>query len=223
MATEKKRKAAKPAAPKRKPASPRKKKKAAPVPLTGQQKKFDEGVYPDDLPSRYLRDRQRTLFLTGEINDSKVNSLIVEMKYLEALEPEKDIQLYIDSPGGSATAGFNLCHTMKSLKCDVATHAMGVAASAAALVLSCGTKGKRFVQPTSTVMLHHVLTIRDEWQSILDAEVSVAYAKRLDDILVQIISENSGLAESVVRGDIERDRYFIGEEAVKYGVADSVE
>lgn len=200
-------------------AQPSKKTEETPAP----QKNFDDGVNALDLPSRYLRDHERMLFLSEEVDDKVVNRLIIEMKYLEALDPEKDIHLYIDSPGGAVTDGLNLCHFMKNLKCDVATHAMGIAASMAAVILSCGAKGKRFVQPNSTVMLHHLKTINSDWQCILDAEIRVGYAKRLDDILVKLLSENTGVAERVLRNDIERDNYLIGEEAVKYGVADSVE
>lgn len=191
--------------------------------LTGNTLKVDDRLNSSDVASRYLRDNNRTIFLTGEINQDTINKVIIEMKYLEAIDPKKDIKLYIDSYGGEVASCFALCDFISTLKCDVATYALGVAMSAGAVILSSGTKGKRYVQEHTNIMIHPVQHMDISVQrSFPDHRIDFKYTEVLNNILITMLSKNCGIYRENIKRDIDRDFYLFGEEAVEYGLADKV-
>lgn len=186
------------------------------VPIVVEQTPRGERSY--DIYSRLLKDR--VIFLVGEVEDHMANLVIAQLLFLEAENPEKDIDLYINSPGGVVTAGLAIYDTMQFIKPDVRTMCIGQAASAAALLLSAGAHGKRFCLPNSRVMIHQPLGgYRGQATDIsIHAKETMLVRDRLDEIL----SKHSGKSKEQIHRDTERDYFMSGPEAVEYGLVDKV-
>jgi ATP-dependent Clp protease protease subunit len=171
-----------------------------------------------DLPSRLLEDR--IIFLTGEINDATANAIIAQLIYLEGKDPTKDISLYINSPGGSVSAGLAIYDTMNYIKCDVSTICMGMAASMGAFLLSSGTKGKRFALPNAEVMIHQPLGGAQGQAS--DIKIAAEHILRTKAKLNRILAENCNRSISELERDTDRDNWLTAEQAREYGLIDRV-
>ncbi|HJB28784.1 MAG TPA: ATP-dependent Clp endopeptidase proteolytic subunit ClpP [Candidatus Blautia faecavium] len=186
------------------------------VPYVIEQTSRGERSY--DIYSRLLKDR--IIFLGEEVNDVSASLIVAQLLFLEAEDPGKDIQLYINSPGGSVTAGMAIYDTMQYIKCDVSTICLGMAASMGAFLLAGGAKGKRFALPHSTIMIHQpsggAQGQATEIQIVAD---HIAQTKR---ILNEILAENTGQPIEVVERDTDRDNYMTAEEAKAYGLIDGV-
>ena len=186
------------------------------VPYVIDQTSRGERSY--DIYSRLLKDR--IIFLGEEVNDVSASLVVAELLFLEAEDPGKDIQLYINSPGGSVTAGMAIYDTMQYIKCDVSTICLGMAASMGAFLLAGGTKGKRFALPNSTIMIHQpsggAQGQATEIQIVAD---HIAKTKRT---LNEILAANTGQPLEVVEKDTDRDNYMSAEEALAYGLIDGV-
>lgn len=186
------------------------------VPYVIEQTSRGERSY--DIYSRLLKDR--IIFLGEEVNETTASLVVAQLLFLEAEDPKKDISLYINSPGGSVTAGMAIYDTMNFIKCDVSTICMGMAASMGAFLLSSGTKGKRFALPNAEIMIH---------QPSGGAQGQATDIKIVADRIIEtrrklneILSANTGQPLEVIECDTERDHYMSAEEAVKYGLVDSV-
>ena len=186
------------------------------VPYVIEQTSRGERSY--DIYPRLLKDR--IIFLGEEVNDVSASLVVAELLFLEAEDPGKDIQLYINSPGGSVTAGMAIYDTMQYIKCDVSTICLGMAASMGAFLLAGGTKGKRFALPNSTIMIHQpsggAQGQATEIQIVAD---HIAKTKRT---LNEILAANTGQPLEVVEKDTDRDNYMSAEEALAYGLIDGV-
>lgn len=180
--------------------------------------KTDAGERQYDIYSRLLEDR--IIFLTDEINDYTANLVVAQLIYLEAKDSEKDICIYINSPGGSVSAGLAIYDTMKYIKCDVSTICIGMAASMAAVLLSAGTKGKRFALPNSEIMIHQPLGGTQGQAS--DIEIAANHIKRTKEKLTNILAENSGQSFEKVLADTDRDNFLSADEALEYGLIDKI-
>ena len=171
-----------------------------------------------DIYSRLLK--ERIIFLDGEINDTTSSLIVAQLIFLEADNPDKDIEMYINSPGGSITSGFAIYDTMNFIKCDVSTMCVGMAASMGAFLLAAGAKGKRKALPNSEIMIHQHLG-GAQGQSV-DVEI---YAKRLiktREKLNEILSEKTGQPIDVIARDTDRDNFMSAEEALEYGLIDQI-
>lgn len=186
------------------------------IPMVVDQTGAGERSY--DIYSRLLEDR--IVFISGEITDEKANVVVAQLIYLEAKNPNKDICVYINSPGGSVTAGLAIYDTIKYLKCDVSTICVGLAASMGAILLSSGTKGKRFCLPNSEVMIHQPLG--GAQGQATDIEITAKHILRTKDNLLKILANNTGKEKSEIEKDADRDYYMTANEAVKYGLVDKV-
>ena len=186
------------------------------VPYVVEQTNRGERSY--DIFSRLLNDR--IVFLGEEVNATTASLVVAQLLYLEAQDPDKDIQFYINSPGGSVSAGLAIYDTMNYIKCDVSTICIGMAASMGAFLLSSGTKGKRFALPNSKVMIHQPLGGAQGQASdiAIQAEEILRTKKRLNSIL----AENTGQDLSKIEFDTDRDFYMTAEEAEKYGIVDKI-
>ena len=186
------------------------------VPYVIEQTSRGERSY--DIYSRLLKDR--IIFLGEEVNDVSANLIVAQLLFLEAEDPSKDIQLYINSPGGSVTAGMAIYDTMQYIKCDVSTICLGMAASMGAFLLSSGAKGKRYALPNSTIMIHQpsggAQGQATEIQIVAD---QIAKTKKN---LNEILSANTGQPLEIVEKDTDRDNYMTAEEAKAYGLIDGV-
>ena len=186
------------------------------VPYVIEQTSRGERSY--DIYSRLLKDR--IIFLGEEVNDVSANLIVAQLLFLEAEDPSKDIQLYINSPGGSVTAGMAIYDTMQYIKCDVSTICLGMAASMGAFLLSSGAKGKRYALPNSTIMIHQpsggAQGQATEIQIVAD---QIAKTKKK---LNEILSANTGQPVEIVEKDTDRDNYMTAEEAKAYGLIDGV-
>ncbi len=171
-----------------------------------------------DIYSRLLVDR--IVFLGTPVDDMVANVVIAQLLFLQMTDPKKDIHLYINSPGGSVTAGLAIYDTMQFLTCDVNTYAIGQSASMGALLVAAGTKGKRYALPNSTLMIHQVLGGAEGAAS--DVEIRVKHMLRLKKILNTIISRHSGKTFEQVEKDTDRDNFMTAEEAKQYGLVDEV-
>ena len=178
----------------------------------------DNGERSFDIYSRLLEDR--VVFLSGEVTDEVANLVVAQLIYLESKDPTKDISLYINSPGGSVTAGLAIYDTMKYIRCDVSTICIGMAASMGAFLLSSGTKGKRFALPNSEIMIHQVLGGSKGQAS--DVEIQTRQLLKLKNKLNTLLAENVGKKVSEVEKDTDRDNYLTAEEAKAYGIVDEV-
>ena len=187
-----------------------------PNPIVIEQTPRGERQY--DIYSRLMLDR--IIFLGTEVNDTVANLLIAQMLFLESNDPEKDIHFYINSPGGSVSAGLAIYDVMKFVKCDVNTYCLGLAASMGAFLLSAGTKGKRFALPNARMMIHQPLGgARGQATDIEIQAKEILYLKRR---LNEMLAEHTGQHLSKIQQDAERDYYMSAEEAAKYGLVDRV-
>ena len=171
-----------------------------------------------DIFSRLLR--ERIIFLGTEIDDDVANSIVAQLLLLDSENPEKDIMLYISSPGGSVTAGFAIYDTMLHIRADVQTICLGQAASMGAFLLSSGAKGKRMALPNSRIMIHQPLG--GARGQATDIELEAKEILRMKDMLIGIMAENSGQPVEKVKADCERDHYLSAQESVEYGLIDKV-
>ena len=173
------------------------------VPYVVEQTSRGERSY--DIFSRLLNDR--IIFLGEEVNDTTASLVVAQLLYLEAQDPDKDIQLYINSPGGSVTAGMAIYDTMQYIKCDVSTICVGMAASMGAFLLSCGAKGKRIALPNAEVMIH---------------QPSAGTQGKVKQRINKILADNTGKTPEQIKSDSERDNWMTAEEAKEYGLIDKV-
>lgn len=186
------------------------------IPMVVDQVGNNERSY--DIYSRLLEDR--IIFLSGEINDQMANSIVAQLIYLEGKNPDKDIFMYINSPGGSVSAGLAIYDTMNYIKCDVSTICIGMAASMAAVILSSGTKGKRICLPHSEVMIHQPLGGAQGQQS--DIEIQAKHISKTRELLNKILADNTGKDVKTLQKDTDRDNYMDAKTAVKYGLVDKI-
>jgi len=186
------------------------------VPMVVEQSARGERAY--DIYSRLLK--ERVIFLIGPVEDNMANLVVAQLLFLESENPDKDIHLYINSPGGSVTAGLSIYDTMQFIKPDVSTMCIGQAASMGAVLLAGGTKGKRYCLPHSRVMIHQPL---GGYQGqATDIEIHTKEIIKIRDQLNQILVEHSGQDMQKIREDTDRDFFLSGEDAVEYGLIDSV-
>ena len=171
-----------------------------------------------DIYSRLLNDR--IIFLGGPIDDHVANLVIAQLLYLDHADSKKDIQLYINSPGGSVTAGLAIVDTMGFVKADVSTICVGIAASMGAVLLSAGQKGKRFALPNSEVMIHQVMGGAEGQAS--DIAINAKHILRTKDTLNKILAKNTGQSVATIDKDSDRDYYMTAEEGKKYGIIDEI-
>lgn len=171
-----------------------------------------------DLYSRLLEDR--IIFLSGEIDDAVANTVVAQLIFLEGKDPTKDISLYINSPGGSVTAGMAIYDTMNYIKCDVSTICVGMAASMGAFLLSSGTKGKRFALKNSEIMIHQPLGGAQGQAS--DIQIQAEHILRIKKRMNAILAENTGKPVEIIEKDTDRDNYLTADEALEYGLIDKV-
>ncbi len=186
------------------------------VPYVVEQTSRGERSY--DIYSRLLKDR--IIFLDGEVNDASASIIVAQLLFLEAEDPGKDINLYINSPGGSVTAGMAIYDTMQYIKCDVSTICIGLAASMGAFLLAGGAKGKRMILPNAEVMIHQPSGGARGQAS--DIKIVAENILRTRTKLNKIMAENTGKPLEVIELDTERDNYMSAEEAVAYGLVDQV-
>jgi len=186
------------------------------VPIVVEQTNRGERSY--DIFSRLLKDR--IVFLGEEINDTTASLVIAQLLFLEAEDPDKDIWLYINSPGGSITAGFAIYDTMQYIKPDVVTLCVGMAASMAAFLLAAGAKGKRFALPNSEIMIHQPLGGMQGQAT--DIKIHAERILKLRDKLDKILAENTGQPIEKIKADTERDFFMDAEDAKAYGIIDEV-
>jgi len=186
------------------------------IPMVIEQTNRGERSY--DIYSRLLEDR--IVFISGEISDVSANVAIAQLIYLEGKDPEKDISLYINSPGGSVSAGLGIYDTMNYIKCDVSTMCVGMAASMGAFLLSAGTKGKRYALPNSEVMIHQPLGGARGQAS--DIAIAAKHILKIKDRLNKILSKNTGQPMDVIEKDVDRDNFMSAKEALNYGLIDRI-
>lgn len=186
------------------------------VPMVVDQTSNGERSY--DIYSRLLEDR--IIFLTGEINDAVANMIVAQLIYLEGKNPDKDIFLYINSPGGSVSAGLAIFDTINFIKCDVSTCCIGLAASMGAFLLASGTKGKRFALPNSEIMIHQPLGGAQGQAS--DIEIQAKHIQKIKEKINRILSERTGQPLGKVEKDTDRDFYMSAEQALEYGLIDKI-
>lgn len=186
------------------------------VPMVVEQTGRGERSY--DIYSRLLK--ERIVFLDGEVNDASASLVVAQLIFLEAENPDKDISLYINSPGGSVSAGFAIYDTMNFIKCDVSTLCIGMAASMGAFLLTAGAKGKRQALPNSEIMIHQPLG-GAQGQSV-DVEIHAKHLVQTREKLNRILSQNSGQSLDVIERDTDRDNFMTAEEAKAYGLIDQV-
>lgn len=190
--------------------------KNALVPMVVEQTGHGERSF--DIFSRLLNDR--IIFLSDEVNDTTASLVVAQMLFLEAQDPDKDIAFYINSPGGSVTAGMAIYDTMNFIKCDVSTICIGMAASMGAFLLSSGTKGKRFALPNSEIMIHQPLG--GAKGQATDIKIQAELILRTRDNLNKILAANTGKSLEVIEHDTERDNYMTAKEALAYGLIDKI-
>ena len=186
------------------------------VPYVIEQTNRGERSY--DIFSRLLEDR--IIFLGEEVNDATASLIVSQLLFLEATDPDKDIQLYLNSPGGSVTAGMAIYDTMQYIKCDVSTICVGLAASMGAFLLSSGTKGKRIALPNAEIMIHQPSA--GTQGKVTDMESDVEHFLRIKQRLNKILAENTGKTPEQVKLDSERDHWMTADEAQAYGLVDKV-
>lgn len=186
------------------------------VPVVVEQTSRGERSY--DIYSRLLNDR--IIFLSDEVNDTTASLVVAQLLYLEAQDPDKDIHLYINSPGGSISAGMAIYDTMNYIKCDVSTICVGMAASMGAFLLSSGTKGKRFALPNAEVMIHQPLGGMKGQAS--DIKIHADHIIRIRAKLNQMLAEQTGKPLKTIERDTERDNFMTADEALAYGLVDKV-
>jgi len=186
------------------------------IPVVVEQTGRGERSY--DIYSRLLKDR--IIMLSGEVNDQVASTVVAQLLFLEAEDPEKDIYLYINSPGGVVTAGMSMYDTMNYIKPDICTICIGQAASMGAFLLSAGTKGKRFALPNARIMIHQP-SGGAQGQST-DIQIQAQEIQRLKDSLNQLLADHTGQSFEKVEADTERDNFMSAQEAADYGLVDKV-
>ena len=186
------------------------------IPYVVEQTSRGERSY--DIFSRLLNDR--IIFLSEEVNDATASLVVAQMLYLEAQDPDKDIQFYINSPGGSVTAGMAIYDTMQYIKCDVATITIGMAASMGAFLLSAGTKGKRMALPNAEIMIHQPSA--GTQGQITDMAIHLKRLQVIKERMNAIMAENTGRSIEEVTAACERDNFMSAEEALEFGLIDKV-
>ena len=186
------------------------------VPYVIEQTSHGERSY--DIYSRLLKDR--IIFLGEEVNDVTASLVVSQMLFLEAEDPDKDINLYIMSPGGSVTAGMAIYDTMQFIKCDVSTICMGMAASMGAFLLAGGTKGKRLALPNAEIMIHQ--PSGGAQGQATEIEIIAEQILKTKEKLNRILAENTGQTYEKIKADTERDNYMTAQEALEYGIIDAV-
>ena len=186
------------------------------VPMVVEQTSRGERSY--DIFSRLLNDR--IVMLCDEVNDQTASLVVAQLLYLEGQDPDKDIMLYINSPGGSVTAGLAIYDTMNYIKCDVSTTCIGMAASMGAFLLSSGAKGKRFALPNSEIMIHQ--PSGGSQGQATDIKIQAEHILRIKKRLNEILAKNTGQPLEVIEQDTERDNFKSAQEAVEYGLVDKV-
>ena len=186
------------------------------VPYVVEQTNRGERSY--DIFSRLLNDR--IVMLSEEVNDTTASLIVAQLLYLEAQDPDKDIQFYINSPGGSVTAGMAIYDTMQYIKCDVSTICIGLAASMGAFLLSAGTKGKRYALPNAEIMIHQPSA--GTQGQITDMAIHLKRLEIVKERMNRILSENTGKSIETVTADCERDNFMTAQEAMEYGLIDQV-
>ena len=186
------------------------------VPMVVEQTNRGERSY--DIYSRLLNDR--IVMLCEEVTDASASLVVAQLLYLEGQDPDKDIQLYINSPGGSVTAGMAIYDTMQYIKCDVSTICIGMAASMGAFLLSSGAKGKRFALPNAEIMIHQPSA--GTQGQITDMAIHLKRLEVIKKRMNRILADNTGKPVEVVTADCERDNFMSADEAVEYGLIDKV-
>ena len=186
------------------------------IPYVVEQTSRGERSY--DIFSRLLNDR--IIFLSEEVNDTTASLVVAQLLYLEAQDPDKDIQFYINSPGGSVTAGMAIYDTMQYIKCDVATICVGMAASMGAFLLSAGTKGKRMALPNAEIMIHQPSA--GTQGQITDMAIHMKRLETIKKRMNQILADNTGKSVEVVTAACERDNFMTAQEALEFGIVDKV-
>jgi len=186
------------------------------IPYVVEQTSRGERSY--DIFSRLLNDR--IIFLSEEVNDTTASLIVAQLLYLEAQDPDKDIQFYINSPGGSVTAGMAIYDTMQYVKCDVSTICIGMAASMGAFLLSSGAKGKRYALTNAEIMIHQPSA--GTQGQITDMSLHLKRLETIKERLNKILAENTGKDVATVTADCERDNFMSAEEALAYGLIDKV-
>ena len=186
------------------------------IPYVVEQSSRGERSY--DIFSRLLNDR--IIFLSEEVNDTTASLIVAQLLYLEAQDPDKDIQFYINSPGGSVTAGMAIYDTMKYIKCDVATICVGMAASMGAFLLAAGTKGKRMALPNAEIMIHQPSA--GTQGQITDMAIHMKRLQTIKERMNRILAENTGRSVEEVTAACERDNFLSAEEALTFGLIDRV-
>ena len=186
------------------------------VPMVIEQTSRGERSF--DIYSRLLK--ERVIFLTGQVEDHMANLIVAQMLYLEAQDPDKDIQFYINSPGGSVTDGMAIYDTMQYIKCDVSTICIGMAASMGAFLLSSGAKGKRLALPNAEIMIHQPSA--GTQGQITDMAIHLKRLEIIKKRMNHILADNTGKPLEVVTADCERDNFMSAEEAKEYGLIDKV-
>lgn len=186
------------------------------IPMVVEQ--TDRGERSYDIYSKLLE--ERIIFITGEINDALANTVVAQLLYLEAKDAAKDIDVYINSPGGSVTAGLAIYDTMNFIKCGVSTICIGMAASMAAFLLSSGENGKRYALPSSEIMIHQPLGGAQGQAS--DIAIQAEHILKIKKNLNEILAKNTGKPYEEVEKDTDRDNYLSAEEALEYGLIDKI-
>lgn len=190
--------------------------RAALVPMVVEQTSHGERSY--DIFSRLLNDR--IIFLSDEVNDTTASLVVAQLLFLEAQDPDKDISFYINSPGGSVTAGMAIYDTMQFIKCDVSTICIGLAASMGAFLLAAGAPGKRYALPHSEIMIHQPLGGAQGQAS--DVKIHAELILRTRDMLNQILAERTGKPIEIIEHDTDRDNFMTAEQALSYGLIDRI-
>ena len=188
------------------------------VPYVIEQTSRGERSY--DIFSRLLKDR--IIFLAEDVNDTSASLVVAQMLFLESEDPDKDINLYINSPGGSITAGMAIYDTINYIKCPVSTICIGMAASMGAVLLTSGTKGKRFATPNSEILIHQPLISGGLSGQATEIKIHADHMVKTREKLNRILSEKTGQPLDVINRDTEIDNYMTAEEALKYGLIDAI-
>ena len=186
------------------------------IPIVVEQSSRGERAY--DIYSRLLKDR--IIFMGEQVHDGMANTIIAQMLFLESEDPDKDINVYINSPGGSVTAGLAIYDTMQYIKPSIATICMGQATSMAALLLAAGAKGKRYALPHSRIMIHQPLG--GAQGQATDIDIQAREILKIKELIIRILAKHTGQALENIRRDTERDFFMDAEEALKYGIIDRV-
>ncbi len=186
------------------------------IPTVIEKSQYGERAY--DIYSRLLRDR--IIFLGGPVDDHMANIIIAQLLFLESEDPKKDIFLYVNSPGGSVSAGLAIIDTMRHIKPDISTVGVGIAASMGAMILSSGKKGKRMILPNAEVMIHQPSGGTEGMAS--DIEISAKHILKTRENLNKMLAKNTGQPLSQIEKDVDRDFFMTAEEAKKYGIVDKV-